>query len=749
MTITKIYIRDFGSLSNKEIDLSPGLNVIQGENETGKSTLFAFVKFIFYGMTRSEKEKYMPWGKASCSGSLTFESSGETFRIEREALESRTKDKVSVFSSNGGEIANPDVSEFFGVSEGVFTQSAFTGQLSGTYVNGQALPDAIENILFSGDESVGTAKALKKLDQARTDLWHKNKKGGQIFNMKQEITKLEISLENAAETAKTILSLEEKVRSDTKLRDKKRQEVILLEEKLEEYEAYSNLECVAKYENARKLVAESGDKLAALQEKYTVNGFLPDKKYLDRLNSLAGDLLEKRVELSAKESELARANTELARATSPSDSPAALAEKAGGRDVVIDVAEGTLAKVKKAKTGGILLLACALLCFIACAAVLLAVKPPLIAAAIALGLLGAVLGAFGIVCFGKASKHEKSLFTLCGKFGQDDIEGLRSVLNGTEDPINAKHRATARVREATEDMEKAKERLSTLESDIAGFTSQYNTCDAESLASEIDRIREIIDKITRAGTEHELLKVKLHESEEAASGIDRASAKAAIKGKLPVEEYKTFNASEARTSKHFLQMQAEKLTDRIGQNNQELAVARATASHPSDIYARLEACRDIHNSAMSDYNAYVTAYEKIKEASESLHSGVTPALAKRAGELLSSFSGGKYGSIGINADFSLNYTDGNMTHSSDFLSGGTQDMVYIALRIALWELLFRKMKAPLFFDDSFAHTDDTRLAYVMSTLKDVADKGGQIVVLSCHRREARALEYLGGGVTVL
>ena len=59
----------FGKLEHAELFLEPGLNVIQAENEWGKSTWCAFLLAMFYGLdTRAkttktalaDKERYAP-----------------------------------------------------------------------------------------------------------------------------------------------------------------------------------------------------------------------------------------------------------------------------------------------------------------------------------------------------------------------------------------------------------------------------------------------------------------------------------------------------------------------------------------------------------------------------------------------------------------------------------------------------------------------------------------------------------------
>ncbi|MGN1082941.1 MAG: ATP-binding protein, partial [Candidatus Avispirillum sp.] len=51
MYIKKIHIDSFGPLRDKELELCDGLNIIEGENESGKSTVAMFIKFMLYGLS--------------------------------------------------------------------------------------------------------------------------------------------------------------------------------------------------------------------------------------------------------------------------------------------------------------------------------------------------------------------------------------------------------------------------------------------------------------------------------------------------------------------------------------------------------------------------------------------------------------------------------------------------------------------------------------------------------------------------
>ena len=68
MVIEKLTIRRFGRLCDLELPLKPGLNAILGPNESGKSTVAAFIRYIFYGFGSavsagdiSEREKRVNW----------------------------------------------------------------------------------------------------------------------------------------------------------------------------------------------------------------------------------------------------------------------------------------------------------------------------------------------------------------------------------------------------------------------------------------------------------------------------------------------------------------------------------------------------------------------------------------------------------------------------------------------------------------------------------------------------------------
>ena len=65
MIIQKIHINSFGPAVERDYNLSSGINVLEGKNESGKTTIAMFIKFVLYGLSGragegglSERKKY-------------------------------------------------------------------------------------------------------------------------------------------------------------------------------------------------------------------------------------------------------------------------------------------------------------------------------------------------------------------------------------------------------------------------------------------------------------------------------------------------------------------------------------------------------------------------------------------------------------------------------------------------------------------------------------------------------------------
>ena len=137
--IERIEIGAFGCLSGVVIEPSDGINLIEADNESGKSTLAAFIKFILYGFssTRSqsiaenERKLYIPWNGTRAFGSIVFSAPGGRFRVAR-AYDLPSKETVEMTDlQTGREVFRSLVpgEVLLGVPEEVYQKSAYFRQL--------------------------------------------------------------------------------------------------------------------------------------------------------------------------------------------------------------------------------------------------------------------------------------------------------------------------------------------------------------------------------------------------------------------------------------------------------------------------------------------------------------------------------------------------------------------------------------------------------------------------------------------
>ena len=137
------------------------------------------------------------------------------------------------------------------------------------------------------------------------------------------------------------------------------------------------------------------------------------------------------------------------------------------------------------------------------------------------------------------------------------------------------------------------------------------------------------------------------------------------------------------------------------------------------------------------HDAYTLASEMLTRAGENLRTGLSPKLNSAACELMGELSGGKYRNLGVDPELSMTVFSGGMTRETDYLSSGTRDLTYIALRLSLMELLYQNEMPPVFFDESFARLDDDRLSYALGLLDRMSrEKNRQVLIFTCQKREA-------------
>ena len=235
MKVEEIKINSFGTLRNKEINLSDKINIIHGKNESGKSTLLTYIKTAFYGISRnkngkeiSDYDKYKPWSGEEFSGKIKYTlDNGEQFEIFRDF----NKKNPKIYNAKLEDVTNQfnidkkEGSQFFfeqvGIDENIFTSTIMAEQqevkLSEQRQN--ILIQKIANIAGTGNSNMSYNKAKDRLNKKQLDEVGTERTQGKpinilknkIKNIEQILGKLNLYKENKSIIEQNKIKLKNKI----------------------------------------------------------------------------------------------------------------------------------------------------------------------------------------------------------------------------------------------------------------------------------------------------------------------------------------------------------------------------------------------------------------------------------------------------------------------------------------------------------------------------------------------------------
>ena len=167
-----------------------------------------------------------------------------------------------------------------------------------------------------------------------------------------------------------------------------------------------------------------------------------------------------------------------------------------------------------------------------------------------------------------------------------------------------------------------------------------------------------------------------------------------------------------------------------------------------DIDAQLQQRRQQLQQLQGEYDAIALAMTVLDEANTTLQNRFSPALGARAAEIFSKITAGRYQKVLLSRDLSLETDSEGAQRSVQLLSQGAADQLYLAVRLAICDLVLPEDKSvPLILDDALLTFDDDRLHATLDYLLEESEKR-QILLFTCQKREGA---YLSGhkNVTLL
>ena len=180
MRFIDLHIDGFGRFHDFSMTFDPGMNVIYGTNEAGKSTLHTFLQAMLYGFTRArgvEAEhdtmaRLTPWENPEVySGTLRLEADGTIWRIERDFHKSR--DSFTLVNETAGTTESAPAAKLQallgGLSETAYAGTVSIGQLKTASPSGMSgeLARYITNMNTSGSMELDISGAMALLEREK------------------------------------------------------------------------------------------------------------------------------------------------------------------------------------------------------------------------------------------------------------------------------------------------------------------------------------------------------------------------------------------------------------------------------------------------------------------------------------------------------------------------------------------------------------------------------------------------------
>ena len=713
----------FGKLDRARLELGDGLNLIYAPNEGGKSTWCAFWRAMLYGFdTRerdrkgrlAEKNRYQPWSGAPMAGELGLDWRGRNITIRRgpkngapfaafAAVYTGTEEPVPGLTADTcGELLT-------GVGREVFERSAFLG--NGGDLSVTAAPELerrIAALVSSGQEDVSFSQT-----QARLREWlnrrRVNKSVGEIPKLEQELSQVEEQLAQRSALCGEIAHLEQTVRA---LEGQRADALSRL--RRSRLAAQSQLDQTR--QEAQAALDEAQDQLSQL-EKY---GPLPTK---ERLKQAQGELQYLKVldeeirqaEADHKAAEDHYVQTQIA--IQDQHFPGLTGEEALNqvhRD--LDQHRDCLARAGKKTLWARLLPLLGLVAAAGGGAVGYFVQKqllglPLIAGAAVFVLTLIVSG----VCRGKARSLKDRGEKILARYGVSDPADLLPLAEDYQARRRAADQAAEQLKAVRGALNDRQARRENSQADLLRF--------ARSFAPQVSSLFGVSAALSRAlGLDHELelARQRVAERRRRLADLPQQAGGGAVQ-EDPALAQTTVQLNEARQA----------LDQALGR--------QAALGDPAALCARREQLQARLARLQQEHQALTLALSTLEEANAQLQERFSPALNQLAGDYLARLTGERYRRVSFDRTLegSAATEDDLSPRSALYLSRGTADQLYLALRLAVCRLCLPE-KPPIVLDDALAAFDDQRLGCALDLLRELAEDQ-QVLLFTCHKREGELL----------
>ncbi len=743
MIIESIDIGRFGKLSEFKATFERGFNLIEGPAESGKTTLAAFITYMLYGFPVeegggfSERTRRTPLDGSAASGTMTFSANGTRYRIERtsEVTERGWRDSYALFNLETGLAEQGEKSpgeRFLGVSRESFLDTAFLNDVRRGGPSSDQMTDAIENILFSGEEKVSSARAIRALSEASHVLVSEDGASGDVAVLEKERALLEEQLADEIAKERLHFSREEELYVTRKKMEEARAEV----EKFSRLETnYYNALMIDDYDRLHALEDSSDARVAAIhayENENRIEGFLPDHAYVAALSAAHAEALACRTEQTDATQALEALPEERESVDADALALVESVDAAGGEDTLLQVARKLFKRRGLFLTLDVLVASLAVAFFIP---FLLFLRTPMLAALF--GALTAVaLGGFALLLVECIRAH-KQLRTQYGAAKAVRREQFHENLHrASETRLRISHAGAERER-ASMRLARAKERSALSTKALIDLLVRWGVEpegeDGDAVVERtLARAEAYLTEHERLLNEHRAAEVEVHTLRGKLEGQNEV----AVRARVAPEDRKRFRNQNAKDLRRGVELYTGRL-ESLSATERGLTDALAAerrGERPAAIAEKILAI-DARIALLREEAAALTvAKDAVAGGAERLRAEITPRLSLGACRFLYEMTDGRYSDVSVGEDLSLSLDEGEGPYAVDYLSHSTEDLAYYALRLSLLTLMYREMP-PITFDGCTARQDDERALSFLRAVRTLTEEGKQCFFFSSGARE--------------
>ena len=717
----------FGQLQNHTLELKDGLNIIQAPNEAGKSTWCAFLTAMLYGINSrerdrggfmAEKNRYAPWSGAPMAGRVDCRWDGRDITLMRATRRQSSPmgEFRAIYTGTGDTV--PDLTgqtcgeTLLGVSREVFERSAFIRQAGLAVTQDTGLERRIAALITSGQEDTSYTEAAAALKAQLNRRRHN--KTGQLPQLEARLAETQHQLEEIRRLEAQLLQLRRQAEELT------RQEAALTRELAlhDRWEARQKRQALAQAQAEAEQAAQLADGIRSqlLRER------IPENDTISRLRGAIVNLETTRRSVDkARDQRDAAMKTLLRAEAAVSESPFA------GQTAESAQKEAQRQPPKQNVSRSLLILATIWLAGALAKyfypSFLPAVRPPLFWAVWSCAALAALGGQLFLARRKSAVWHASRR----KRFGTDDQAEIAALAEGYVQLLETRDAAQAdlNAKSATADA-----LYSSLTSNEQGILLEvrrfaptaYDISTADALLRRCAQRRQ---ELTRA--ESALREARLRRD--------------LLRQQLPADEDDALPAEAPSGSREEASRRLEQIRTALGEARSaadRLSGQLHALGDPAVLESSIRDTEANRGRLEEEYQAIRLALDTLDSANTALQSRFSPALGRRAAEIFSQLTEGRYSGVVLDRSLRLSAEPAGDTIYRDaaLLSAGAADQLYLAVRLAICDLVLpAEARVPIVLDDALANFDDHRCAAALRYLKETA-KTRQILLFTCHSREA-------------